>query len=173
MRLINTKTPELVEFDEPDIPNYATLCHMWNSDEVSLSDFVAKVPLQSQGYQKIASFCALCFKLGLMWAWVDPFYIDKGNSSVLSVAINSMFRFYRHSNTCVAYLSDVPKPLSVPWTPNETHSFQASRWFTRGWTLQELSAPKRMIFYSSCWSPDEEKGHLADTISAVSGIEEN
>lgn len=30
---------------------------------------------------------------------------------------------------------------------------RSSRWFTRGWTLQELIAPVDVIFYSQKWDP--------------------
>lgn len=45
-----------------------------------------------------------------------------------------MYRWYEKSGVCYAYLRDVP---SVP--------LDQSRWFTRGWTLQELLAPKSLF----------------------------
>ncbi|KAH7372251.1 heterokaryon incompatibility protein-domain-containing protein, partial [Pyrenochaeta sp. MPI-SDFR-AT-0127] len=173
MRLINVQTLDLVEFVEPDIPNYAILSHTWSSDEVSLHDFVTKASQQSQGYQKVASFCAVCLQLGLAWAWVDTCCIDKSNGAELSEAINSMFRFYKNSNTCIAYLSDVPAPQNTPWDRDDNHTFQKSKWFTRGWTLQELLAPKRVVFYSSEWKSIGEKSSLTEVIATASGIDEN
>lgn len=32
-------------------------------------------------------------------------------------------------------------------------AFAKSRWFTRGWTLQELLAPDNVVFFSASWSP--------------------
>ncbi|KAF2466664.1 uncharacterized protein BDR25DRAFT_359180, partial [Lindgomyces ingoldianus] len=63
--------------------------------------------------------------------------IDKTNDAELSRAINSMFRWYRNAARCYVYLSD-------PWELE----FQRSRWFTRGWTLQELLAPSSVEFFS-------------------------
>jgi hypothetical protein len=61
-----------------------------------------------------------------------------------------MFRWYRSATTCFVYLADVStsssRPTSQPlsWEP----AFRKSRWFTRGWTLQELLAPQSIEFYS-------------------------
>jgi hypothetical protein len=45
-----------------------------------------------------------------------------------------MYRWYERSGVCYAYLQDVP---SV--------AIAQSEWFTRGWTLQELLAPKGLL----------------------------
>lgn len=83
----------------------------------------------------------------LEWAWVDSCYIDKTSSAELSGAINSMFRWYRDTKVCYAYLSDV----SVPWDRTlrvmMMQDFRSSKWFTRGWTLQELLAPDELKFF--------------------------
>jgi len=42
-----------------------------------------------------------------------------------------MFLWYKRAEICFAYLSDVRSPVES----------ESSRWFTRGWTLQELIAP--------------------------------
>jgi hypothetical protein len=57
-----------------------------------------------------------------------------------------MFRWYRDAAKCYVYLSDV----SVSTTGNAGNSvaFLESRWFTRGWTLQELLAPACVEFFS-------------------------
>ncbi|PVH71050.1 HET-domain-containing protein [Cadophora sp. DSE1049] len=72
---------------------------------------------------------------------VDTCCIDKSNSVELAEAINSMFRWYRMSTKCYVYLSDVSRTAvntnELAWES----AFRKSRWFTRGWTLQELLAP--------------------------------
>src|SRR6187399_1720670 len=80
--------------------------------------------------------------------------IDKTSSSELSEAINSMYAWYEGSRICYAYLSDVPSAFSVlPMGPapdghfDRDGAFHRSRWFTRGWTLQELLAPTSVEFY--------------------------
>ena len=82
----------------------------------------------------------------------DAFCIDKSSSAELSEAINSMFRWYHSATKCYAYLSDVSisssieddQPSQWVWEP----AFRKSRWFTRGWTLQELIAPASVEFFS-------------------------
>ncbi|KAK4227741.1 HET domain-protein, partial [Podospora fimiseda] len=44
------------------------------------------------------------------------------------------------------------------------------RWFTRGWTLQELIAPKRLGFYDKDWKFQGEKSDLSEVLSEITGI---
>ena len=75
---------------------------------------------------------------GYRYIWIDSCCIDKLSSSELSEAINSMYHWYGRSAMCYAYLADVSPgdDLRAPQS-----SFRKSRWYTRGWTLQELIAP--------------------------------
>ncbi len=50
-----------------------------------------------------------------------------------------MFRWYEESQVCYAYLSDVRNASEDP--SQRDSDFSTSKWFTRGWTLQELLAP--------------------------------
>lgn len=75
---------------------------------------------------------------------VDTCCIDKKDSVELSKAMNSMFSWYQQSARCYVYLSDVAAPTRSPWRA----AFQKSKWFTRGWTLQELLAPSSVEFFT-------------------------
>lgn len=88
--------------------------------------------------------------------------IDKTSTAELSEAINSMFRWYRKAEICYAYLADV----------KGTTDLAQSRWFTRGWTLQELCAPAVIIFYSSNWQYIGSKFELRERLQHITGIEE-
>ena len=88
----------------------------------------------------------------------DQCCIDKSSSAELQEAINSMYRWYQNSVVCYAYLSD------VAWHTSQTPEIGASLWFKRGWTLQELVAPKSVIFYSSDWSELGSRLDLAQSI---------
>lgn len=127
-----------------NVPTYAILSHTWGSDEVVFSD-LAKMPSEWQrkaGFKKI-DFCAKqANRDGLQYFWVDTCCIDKSDSQELQTAINSMFRWYRNAERCYVYLADVSGPA-----PHDD-AVRRSRWFTRGWTLQELIAPKIVEFYS-------------------------
>lgn len=45
-----------------------------------------------------------------------------------------------------------------------------SRWFTRGWTLQELLAPKKVVFFDGRWRVLGDRKDLAGAISKVTRI---
>jgi hypothetical protein len=45
-----------------------------------------------------------------------------------------------------------------------------SRWFTRGWTLQELIAPSEVILCDSKWLEIGTKISLRETLSTITGI---
>ena len=94
--------------------------------------------------------------------------IDKSSSAELSEAINSMFRWYRGAEVCYAYLSDVPN--APPSSGEAWGHIHKSKWFTRGWTLQELVAPKDLRFYSKDWQPLGTKAQFADMISSMTKI---
>jgi hypothetical protein len=146
MRLLKVKNDgcfSLTRFLPNSVPRYAILSHTWEAEdqEVTLQDIVNGVGGDKSGYQKI-KFCGnQAQKDGLDYFWVDSCCIDRSNSTELSTAINSMFRWYRNAAKCYVYLTDVP---TVSWES----CFRNSRWFTRGWTLQELLAPKSVEFFS-------------------------
>ena len=51
---------------------------------------------------------------------------------------------------CYVYLSDIPSStLDITRQEVPVDPFLASRWFTRGWTLQELLAPRDLVFFSA------------------------
>lgn len=71
----------------------------------------------------------------------------------LMKAIISMFQWYSVAKICFAYLEDVEHgedPFSM------YSSTRSSRWFTRGWTLQELTAPQHLVFFDRTWAPFHE-----------------
>jgi hypothetical protein len=62
-----------------------------------------------------------------------------------------MFRWYQRASKCYVYLSDVLVPGEITDAEASRIAWQAafrqSRWFTRGWTLQELLAPTIVDFF--------------------------
>ncbi|KAF7503672.1 hypothetical protein GJ744_003401 [Endocarpon pusillum] len=126
------------------IPRYAILSHTWEADdqEVTFRDLVDGLGESKAGYRKIR-FCGQQANLdGIQYFWIDSCCIDKSSSAELAEAINSMFRWYQNAVKCYVYLSDVP---TADFDPS---AFRQSRWFTRGWTLQELLAPRSVEFFS-------------------------
>ncbi|CCM05770.1 uncharacterized protein FIBRA_08003 [Fibroporia radiculosa] len=95
------------------------------------------------GYDKLRKFLEKAQVFGCMLAWSDTCCINKTSSAELEEAIRSMFRWYRNSHMCIAYLSQSSSPAD----------FADEVWFSRGWTLQELLAPPAMKFYGRNWEP--------------------
>jgi hypothetical protein len=160
MRLLERKPDGDLVFRESadkDAPTYAILSHTWlanNNEEVSFQDVEASTDKgkSKAGWEKI-QFCAdKAAADGLRYFWIDTCCIDKKNAVELQEAINSMFRWYQNASKCYVYLSDVSsgkwkaydQSSEFPWDT----TFRLSRWFTRGWTLQELLAPRSVEFFS-------------------------
>lgn len=159
------------EFKKHKIPPYAILSHTWGDGEVTFQDLVHGTLTELNGYRKIFFCGEQAAKHGLKYFWVDTCCIDKQNLPELTKAINSMFRWYRNATKCYAYLSDISVATTedleeMSWKK----SFEESRWFTRGWTLQELVAPKAVEFYSAAGHFLGTKQTLEVEISEITGI---
>ena len=191
MRLMDTHTGRFVEKDPRKKEfKYAILSHTWDAEgeqthqklqriqkRYASEIFPAEncpVPGLSAIWQdrdlspKVRDACRVARVYGYRYIWIDSCCIDKTSSSELSEAINSMYAWYEGADVCYAYLADVPFK-DVPY--KEGSAFRGSRWFTRGWTLQELLAPRRLIFFSKCWMPlgsREEFAELVNTITEIS-----
>jgi hypothetical protein len=184
MRLLRTTSHGSLEWtkdfiSDNEIPPYAILSHTWGEQEVTFDDLrmldnIKGVDAASKlGYDKIR-FCAQqAQRDGLAYIWVDTCCIDKTNNTELSEAINSMFRWYKKAKKCYVYLSDVEKNTldsdnvsSQRWESD----FRKSRWFTRGWTLQELLVPASVEFFSKHGERLGDKMSLKRTIHQITGI---
>jgi hypothetical protein len=179
MRLLNyDEHGELgiISFDDSAIPPYAVLSHTWGADaeEVTFADLETGDGKAKRGYEKIR-FCGQQARQdGLQYFWVDTCCIDKTDKAELSHAIRSMFRWYQSAARCYVYLSDVStKKRNIDgvltgstWEP----AFRSSRWFTRGWTLQELLAPKKVEFFSKEWQRLGNKVSLKSLIHKITSI---
>jgi len=159
-----------------NIPEYAILSHTWGADteEVTYRDLIDGTGKSKAGYGKIR-FCGERAKHdGLQYFWVDTCCIDKSNSVELQEAINSMFCWYRNAAKCYVYLSDVSTKkgkesdrfCEYTWEL----AFQGSRWFTRGWTLQELLAPGSVEFFSQEGKQLGDKRTLKRQVHEITGI---
>lgn len=126
----------------------------------------------SPGLIKLLRFCDKARVHGCAYAWSDTCCIDKSSSAELEEAIRAMYRWYRDAEVCIVHLAET-KTLA---------DFEHEPWFRRGWTLQELLAPKRIAFYTRDWSPlsvnvrraetrnDKEDWRILGAISRVTGI---
>lgn len=152
-----------------NIPRYAILSHTWGAEEVLFKDIANGTATQKEtGFRKLEFCLDQAAADGLKYCWVDSCCIDKQNSSELSRAINSMFRWYQNAARCYAYLTDVSteRGMEQHW---ESY-FQESRWFTRGWTLQELIAPRTVEFFSVEGKKLGDRKSLEQNIRGITGI---
>ncbi|KAF9774866.1 hypothetical protein IL306_007110 [Fusarium sp. DS 682] len=168
MRLLNVSTRRLESFfNDEEIPNYAILSHRWGPDEITFQDITQRQLLDfefshRQSFCKIWQCCDRAYRDRYAYVWIDTCCIDKSSSAELSEAINSMFKWYQQSDVCYVYLDD----FNISWTnkyalintceraailDEEETSFYESLWFTRGWTLQELIAPRNVDFFDMSW----------------------
>ena len=140
----------LVEFPLSKPPPYAILSHTWGDEEVTFGDIADGTATRKAGYEKIRFCGEQAARDGLKYFWVDTCCIDKSSSAELQESINSMFAWYRNAAVCYVFLSDVTLAASErPPAPSSWEgALRKSRWFTRGWTLQELIAPESVEFYS-------------------------
>lgn len=162
---------------------YAILSHTWEQDEVTFEEMVdasessdpelVRQIRSKAGYIKIQQAARQAWLDGYQYIWVDTCCIQKSSSAELSEAINSMFRWYRKAGLCYAYLADVRDASPTTFDTGDYHlGFASSRWFTRGWTLQELIAPRHVQFYSRDWLKGAAKSNILDVLRKITGVSE-
>jgi hypothetical protein len=180
MRLLKCNKSGLIsltdDLADDEIPPYAILSHTWGKpdEEVSLEDFSKNAGDSKAGYEK-ARFCGeQAVRDGLGYFWMDTCCIDQSSSTEVSTAVNSMFRWYHNAERCYVYLSDVcgtaldtdDATCQQLWEAE----FRESIWFTRGWTLQELIAPKLVEFFSRDGKKLGDKKSLERQICEITGV---
>ncbi|OCK73542.1 HET-domain-containing protein [Lepidopterella palustris CBS 459.81] len=160
------------------IPPYAILSHTWGADaeEVTFEDMTNGTGKDKPGYEKIRFCGEQAGEDDLQYFWIDTCCINKTNYTELSQAIKSMFRWYRNATRCYVYLLDVSSPpfhTNDEFNPRPWESdLWKSKWFTRGWTLQELLAPSSVEFFSRECKRLGDKRSLMQQIHEITGIPE-
>jgi hypothetical protein len=136
------------------------LSHRWEGKEKTLHDIQDKAVYSFDPvgtFVKLQKFCEVVRDAGYHWAWMDTCCIDKHNNVELRESLNSMFVWYHHSALTIVYLSDV----------RESGALAKSEWNRRGWTIQELLAPKVILFYQKDWTPylgDRSSNHKKSAV---------
>ena len=199
MRLLHSKTLAFHDFYDDSIPPYAILSHTWGNEELSYEDmcryhkllaFLRKEPStqeslpiwqaagfatddeckaterlpESRGFKKIIKTASIAGDCD--YIWVDTCCIQKSSSAELQEAINSMYRWYQRSAACLVYLEDV----DVESIEDVSVQLQKCRWIGRGWTLQELIAPRNLNFYDKNWELIADKRGLLTALHEATGI---
>ena len=177
MRLLEIKAPgefSLIKVTTQNTLPYAILSHTWTDHEVTYQDLISGDWKSKSSHEKI-KFCGeQATGDSLQYFWVDTCCIDKSDPAELSKAINSMFRWYGNAKKCYVYLTDVlapshdgdVQPSQVTWEA----AFRGSRWFRRGWTLQELIAPATVEFFSKEGTRLGDKKSLEKLIHEITKI---
>ena len=173
MKLLHVDTLSLVSFTDTPPVQYAILSHTWlpaEKDEVQYSDIVANgvrgCP-DKPGKFKVEGCCRQAKADGYQYVWIDTCCIDKDSTNELSSAINSMYRWYQEAAVCYVYMSDVPPGREVL---DDDGAFAKSRWFTRGWTLQEMLAPPELHFFNRDWKLLTKKDEIYMKLMMITGV---
>lgn len=174
MRLLNTKKHTLEHFLGDARPPYAILSHTWGEGEILYEDigtegWKSDTRDGKAGASKVIGSCIQATTDGYDYIWIDTCCIDKSSSAELSEAINSMFQWYEESDVCYAYLADVGG--GDEWPAQKAAKISDSKWFTRGWTLQELIAPQKVEFFDKTWNRLGNRDQMASLLSAITRID--
>ncbi|KAK7440025.1 hypothetical protein VKT23_017277 [Stygiomarasmius scandens] len=163
-RFIDSDTLRLVEFSENDfIPPYAILSHKWIwGSEVRYDEF--KRPYEETflmpGYQKIKAACQQASRDGIRLVWLDTCCIDYGRPADIAINVISMYAYYQNAEVCYTYLADIV----------DGSTLGGSEWFRRGWTLQELLAPRTVVFFNRYWQRIGDKRQLQNDLHWITTI---
>ncbi|KAJ4299591.1 hypothetical protein N0V90_004837 [Kalmusia sp. IMI 367209] len=182
MRLLDVDTFQFKERDSNEA--YAILSHTWDTQELTYQDMItyqrilppsSGLNLSRPGAIKVRGACSVAKALGLQYMWIDTCCINKENPSELARAVRSMYRWYEQAATCIVYLSDFSSTSSfgISFTYKDLvfkKVLQSPKWFTRGWTLQELVAPHELLFYDKAWKCIGTKLELSTQISEATKI---
>ena len=171
MRLLHTSKFLLRVFSEESIPKYTILSHTWDTQELSFQDMSSGNFKQLPGFDKVKGACQTV-KDRYDWIWIDTCCIDKTNSAELSQAINSMYGWYEDADMCYVYLQDFGRHGTTPGNNicDGYDRIKDCKWFSRGWTLQELLAPRRVTFWDCTWTEVGTKHSLHGMLSTITGI---
>jgi hypothetical protein len=93
-----------------------------------------------------------------------------------------VYQWYQKSALCYAYLSDIQPSVSthtgrhwITSSPVARSEIAQSKWWTRGWTLQELIAPRIVKFFANGgqqgWIEIGDKRSLLDLTASRTGID--
>ncbi|KXJ92094.1 hypothetical protein Micbo1qcDRAFT_59503 [Microdochium bolleyi] len=165
------------DMDHRKVPPYAILSHTWiHGQEVEYEDIAGshrralsrtaerqaqhRAPAKAAGWRKVDFCLAQIRRDGLRHCWIDSCCIDKASPDEKHGAFAAMFLWYQRAHVCYVYMHDV---VTID-------DLVGSRWWTRGWTLQELLAPSRVVFFAGDGTKLGDKESLQHVIYAITRI---
>lgn len=171
----NCRLPSDEERKAQQTAPYVIISHVWNRDEMvfeDMAEFDSSKPStlwkKPASAAKMSGACKKVLEVSnkrIKHLWLDTVCINKKDPFELSTSINSMYRWYKRAAVCFAYLYDYPS--------NDVVQFTESEWFTRGWTLQELVAPKKVLFFDKDWRLIGDKASLQVPLTNRTKINSN
>ncbi|KAK7443543.1 hypothetical protein VKT23_015716 [Stygiomarasmius scandens] len=176
-RLIDTYSLKLVEFGNAEIiPSYAILSHRWvQGEEVLYAEFLqsqdggGKFSKPKEGYRKIEAACRQAREDGIRFIWIDTCCVEQGNHVDVAANITSMYGYYQNAKVCYVYLADIEKHDMFN-KEDRLGIHQRSEWLYRGWTLQELIAPRTVVFFNKHWERIGDKYKLREKLYEVTAV---
>jgi hypothetical protein len=161
----------LVWREGEQIPPYAILSHTWSfhdpNEEVTYQDIIDNAYRNKAGFKKLQFCSKQAAKHDIRYFWVDTCCIIRSDSHELQRSITCMFKWYQNAKRCYVYLSDAAISMENGTEHvNGMTDFDHCRWFKRGWTLQELLAPRIVEFY------DQDGRRLGDRKTLENEIHE-
>ena len=128
---------------------YVVLSHRWEVNEPLFQE-VIQIAVYDLGdsptHNKLQTYCKIAQKAGFHWAWSDTVCINKSDNFVLQESLVAMFRWYQGAALMIVFLRGVS-------SSSPPGALAGSIWNTRGWTLQEYIAAKKIHFYTEDWTP--------------------
>jgi hypothetical protein len=185
MRLLHTSSLTLHAYFDKSVPAYGILSHTWaENEEVSYQEMSNLSPSvkAKTGYKKIINCAHTIKELGYDYVWIDTCCIDKSSSAELSESINSMYKFYKNSKVCLAYMADVRRDTSldersakdviIPVEFLKNFGLEKYPTFKRVDGLQELIAPTNVVFYDSDWQVIAKIQEIVKAVGRLTEIPE-
>lgn len=171
MRLIDCHgdLPRMEEFIGRPPQPFAILSHTWDQEEVDIQAFNnITTRTAAKGWNKIEQTCREARRCGFDYVWIDSCCIDKTNNAELSESINSMFQWYSDAELCLVYLVDFDAGAAAS---DRNAMLRRARWFSRGWTLQEIVAARVANFYDGAWCHFGTKSSLRNELASITNID--
>ena len=123
---------------------YVVLSHKWEDNEPLFQD-VVQVTVYDLGDSKLQTYCGIAQQLGFQWAWSDTVCINQSDKPALQESLIAMFKWYQGAALMVVFLRGVN-------SSSLAGALAESIWNTRGWTLQEYIAARKIHFYTEDWT---------------------
>ncbi|KAI9164067.1 Vegetative incompatibility protein [Paramyrothecium foliicola] len=134
---------------------------------------------KAQFDKNVAQACDQARIRNIDYIWIYALCVNAVSSADINEAVVGSFRLIWDAALCIVHLSDLtPLPEGGEAKSLEGLDTEISRcrWFTRGWTLQELVAARSVEFFDSGWNHRFSKNPLSarpllEEVSRISNVD--